>query len=117
MMDATAQTSGVVVLTEAAAAKARVMALADPAQEGKPLRIYVEGGGCAGMQYGLVFDEERPDDAVSQQYGVTVVVDAFSAAYLRGAVVDFKDGLDESGFKISNPNARESCGCGKSFGA
>jgi iron-sulfur cluster assembly accessory protein len=69
------------------------------------------------MQYGLVFDEPRPDDRVSESHGVTVLVDAVSAGYLQGAVVDFKDELNESGFKISNPNARQSCGCGKSFEA
>ena len=83
---------------------------------GKALRVYVENGGCSGMQYRLVFDERREKDWVSAAGGVAVVVDEFSANYLRGAVVDFSDSLNDSGFKISNPNAKQNCGCGKSFG-
>ena len=74
-------------------------------------------GGCSGMQYGMVFDEKRDDDCSAQFYGVAVLVDPFSANYLRGAVVDFKDELNGGGFKITNPKARQSCGCGKSFEA
>ena len=79
--------------------------------------MYVEGGGCSGLQYGLVFDEKRPDDFSHGSHGVTVLVDPFSADYLRGTVVDFVDELNGGGFKIRNPNARQSCGCGKSFEA
>jgi iron-sulfur cluster assembly protein/iron-sulfur cluster insertion protein len=77
----------------------------------------VEQGGCSGMQYGMVFDESRDGDFASEQEGVTVLVDAISAQYLRGTVVDFSDALTAGGFKITNPNAKESCGCGKSFNA
>jgi iron-sulfur cluster assembly protein/iron-sulfur cluster insertion protein len=84
---------------------------------GKALRVYIEAGGCSGMQYGMVFDEKRPDDLVNEFYGVSVLVDPLSANYLRGSVVDFADSLNGGGFKISNPNARQSCGCGKSFEA
>ncbi len=111
------QDGPLVVLTEAAARQVRALVSGDPAQAGKTLRVFVEGGGCSGMQYGMVFDERRPDDALAEHFGVTVLVDPFSANYLRGAVVDFRDELEESGFKISNPNARQSCGCGKSFEA
>jgi iron-sulfur cluster assembly accessory protein len=69
------------------------------------------------MQYGMVFDEPRDGDAISEQAGVTVLVDAFSAKYLRGTQVDFSDALTGGGFKVVNPNARQSCGCGKSFQA
>ena len=89
-------------------------------KEGNPqlaLRIFVSGGGCSGMQYGMVFDEKRDDDFSAQFYGVSVLVDPFSANYLRGTVVDFKDELNGGGFKITNPRARQSCGCGKSFEA
>lgn len=82
---------------------------------GKFLRLYVEQGGCSGMQYGMVFDERRDGDLTSEQDGVIALLDAFSAQYLRGTVVDFSDALSGGGFKISNPNARQSCGCGKSF--
>jgi len=88
-----------------------------PDNRGKFLRVYVEQGGCSGMQYGLVFDEKRDGDVVGEQDGVTLLVDAFSAKYLRGTQVDFSDALTGGGFKISNPNAKQSCGCGKSFQA
>ncbi len=84
---------------------------------GKALRVYVEGGGCSGMQYGMVFDEKRADDTVTELHGVSVLVDPFSANYLRGSVVDFSDALSGGGFKITNPQAKQSCGCGKSFEA
>ena len=84
---------------------------------GKTLRLFVEQGGCSGMQYSMIFDEPRPDDLPGQSQGVSVLVDPFSAKYLRGTVVDFSDSLTAGGFKISNPNARETCGCGKSFAA
>jgi iron-sulfur cluster assembly accessory protein len=89
--------------------------LAQPDNGGKSFRVFVEQGGCSGMQYGMVFDEQRDGDFVSQQEGVTTVVDGISAQYLRGTVVDFSDELSGGGFKIINPNAKESCGCGKSF--
>ena len=84
---------------------------------GKGFRVYVEGGGCSGMQYGMVFDEKRPDDIATELHGVSVLVDPFSANYLRGSVVDFSDALTGGGFKITNPQAKQSCGCGKSFEA
>ena len=89
--------------------------LSQPENAGKFLRLYVEQGGCSGMQYGMVFDERRDGDLTSEQDGVIALLDAFSAQYLRGTVVDFSDALSGGGFKISNPNARQSCGCGKSF--
>ena len=82
---------------------------------GKVLRIYVEDGGCSGMQYGMVFDETRENDVASDFFGVRVLVDSVSADYLRGAVIDYSDALTGGGFKISNPQAKTSCGCGKSF--
>lgn len=84
---------------------------------GKHLRLYIEEGGCSGMQYGMVFDEKRDGDLVSEENGVNVLVDPISAQYLQGCSVDFSDSLTAGGFKISNPNAKQSCGCGKSFEA
>ncbi len=84
---------------------------------GKNLRLYIEEGGCSGMQYGMVFDEKRDGDLVSERGGVSVLIDPISANYLRGAVVDFSDSMTAGGFKITNPNAKQSCGCGKSFQA
>ncbi len=115
-MEAATITESILRLTESALAEVGSL-LQKPEHIGKVLRVYVEKGGCSGMQYSLVFDERRPGDAASETQGVPVVVDAFSAQYLRGAVVDFSDSLTAGGFKISNPNARESCGCGKSFTA
>jgi iron-sulfur cluster assembly accessory protein len=86
-------------------------------QVGRPENLgkFVEQGGCSGMQYGMTFDEKRDGDHVSTQDGMTVLVDDFSAQYLRGTVVDYSDALTGGGFKISNPNAKQNCGCGKSF--
>ena len=106
----------VVSLTHSAAEEARTM-LAKPENAGKVLRLFVEQGGCSGMQYNMVFDEKRDGDWTAEQDGVTVLVDPFSATYLRGTVVDFSAALTGGGFKISNPNAKQSCGCGKSFEA
>lgn len=83
---------------------------------GRHLRLYVEKGGCSGLQYGLVFDERREGDWAAELHGVPVVVDAFSAQFLRGTVVDYEDRLTGGGFKMRNPNARQACGCGQSFG-
>ena len=107
---------GIITLTESAAGQIKNM-LSSAENAGKNLRVYVEGGGCSGLQYGMVFDEKRADDLGAEFFGVGVVVDPFSANYLRGSVVDFSDELTGGGFKISNPNARQSCGCGKSFEA
>lgn len=110
-------TAGPVVSLTLGAAEETKTLLAKLENAGKVLRIFVEQGGCSGMQYGMVFDEKRDGDVVAEEQGVTVLVDAFSAQYLRGTVVDFSDALAGGGFKISNPNAKQSCGCGKSFQA
>jgi len=116
IMTESTSTGTVVGLTARAAAECKSL-LALPENAGKHFRVYVEQGGCSGMQYGMVFDEKRDDDFASEQHGVAVLVDAISAQYLRGTVVDFSDALTGGGFKITNPNAKESCGCGKSFNA
>jgi len=116
-MDTATENEVVVSLTESAAQQVRVLLADEKENAGKTLRVFVEGGGCSGMQYGMVFDEKRDDDFSTRFYGVSVLVDPFSANYLRGSVVDFKDELNGGGFKIANPKARQSCGCGKSFEA
>src|SRR5687768_14338875 len=108
------QVEPIISLSESAARQVKSL-LEQPENAAKFLRIYVESGGCSGMQYGMVFDERRSDDAAGEAHGVTVLVDPFSADYLRGTVVDYVDALTGGGFKISNPKARHSCGCGKSF--
>jgi iron-sulfur cluster assembly protein len=103
-------------LTEGAAVKVRELMAEEPAGEAEVLRVAIQGGGCSGFQYQLGFDRGSLEgDLKFEQHGVTVVVDPFSAPYLRGANIDFLDGIQESGFKIDNPNAASSCGCGHSF--
>ena len=109
-------TENVVTLTANAVNEVKSL-LTLPANTGKHMRFYVEQGGCSGMQYGMIFDEKRDGDIVADHDGVTVLVDVISSQYLRGTVVDFSDALTGGGFKISNPNAKQSCGCGKSFEA
>lgn len=104
----------VVTLTSRAAEEIKAMQQ-KPDNAGKTLRVFVEQGGCSGMQYSLTFDEHRDGDLTAQADGATVLIDSFSAQYLSGSVVDFSDDLTSGGFKITNPNAQESCGCGKSF--
>ena len=113
-MRETPTSENLVNLTAPAAAEVKHL-LAQPENGGKHVRVYVEQGGCSGMQYGMVFDEKRDADLIAEHEGVRVLVDPFSAKYLAGAVVDFSDSLAGGGFKITNPNARQSCGCGKSF--
>ncbi|HET9507152.1 MAG TPA: iron-sulfur cluster insertion protein ErpA [Gaiellaceae bacterium] len=109
------ETTTLVSLTPVAAEKVKEL-MAEDAEESLVLRVAIQGGGCSGFQYGLGFDAGAvDDDIVTEQHGVTVVVDPHSAPYLKGAVVDFLSGLQESGFKIDNPNAAASCGCGHSF--
>ena len=81
----------------------------------KCLRVLVESGGCSGFQYGMSFDEAKPDDALLESEGVAMVLDPASLAYLDGSQIDFDDGLHGKGFEIKNPNAQSTCGCGKSF--
>ena len=104
-------------LTESAANEIKSMLAKHGENAGKALRVYIEAGGCSGMQYGMVFDEKRDEDVLSEFFGVTVLVDAVSADHLQGAVVDYVDALTGGGFKITNPIAKSNCGCGKSFEA
>jgi iron-sulfur cluster assembly accessory protein len=105
-----------VVLTERAAVKVRDLMAQEPAGEAEVLRVAIQGGGCGGFEYQLGFDRgSTAEDAEDEFYGVRVVVDPASAQYLKGATIDFVDTLTESGFKVDNPNASGSCGCGHSF--
>jgi iron-sulfur cluster insertion protein len=104
-----------VVFTEAASKK--VAELIE--NEGNPdlkLRVFVQGGGCSGFQYGFTFDElTNEDDFQMQKNGVTLLIDAMSLQYLMGAEIDYKDDLEGAQFVIRNPNATTTCGCGSSF--
>jgi len=79
------------------------------------LRVFVKGGGCGGMQYGMTFDEAREGDEVYEQHGLRVIVDSTSLFYIDGANIDYVDNLMGGGFHIDNPQAVSSCGCGSSF--
>jgi iron-sulfur cluster insertion protein len=82
------------------------------------LRVYVQGGGCSGFQYGFTFDEiVNEDDTSMEKNGVTLLIDAMSLQYLAGAEIDYKDDLQGAQFVIKNPNATTTCGCGSSFSA
>ena len=109
------QTEPFLTVTKGAAKQVGIVRSKEPKNSEKTLRLFVEEGGCSGLQYGMVFDEKRDDDHALEFFGETVLVDDFSVNYLRGAVVDYNDGLNDAGFKIKNPNAKQSCGCGNSF--
>ena len=104
-----------VLMTPGAAEKALQLLAKSPGPE-NALRVRVVDGGCSGMRYELLFDGEvRDDDEVSEQHGLRVLVDAESAGYLEGTSVDYSDALNDAGFKIENPHAETTCGCGESF--
>jgi iron-sulfur cluster assembly protein len=110
------RTDSLIVLTESAAAKIKGLMAEEPEGEAGVLRIAVQGGGCSGFEYALGFDSGAQDgDHEIESQGVTVVVDPFSAPYLRGAEIDFLETIQEAGFKINNPNVTAACGCGHSF--
>ena len=102
-------------LTETASTKVKQLIDA----EGNPelvLRVAVRPGGCSGLSYEMFFDTDvSPDDVASEHGDVRVVVDPASSQYLAGASLDYKDGLQEAGFTINNPNTTRTCGCGQSF--
>jgi iron-sulfur cluster assembly accessory protein len=113
-MESTQQSQAVTITNKAAEKVAEFMK-----QEGNTglyLRVYVSGGGCSGLSYGMGF-EEKPDedDSVIEQNGVKVLVDTYSQRHLNGANIDYVESLMGSGFKINNPNVTKSCSCGHSF--
>jgi iron-sulfur cluster assembly accessory protein len=104
-----------ITVTDSAFRRLHDLITENPEYRHKGLRISVETGGCAGMQYGMQFDEAKQGDQRFEQDGVEVLVDAYSANFLTDATVDYLDGLTGTGFKITNPNVARSCGCGSSF--
>ena len=102
-----------ITLTERAARRIKEIMTSEP--EGSMLRISVNGGGCSGFQYALAFDNQRPEDEVFEDHGLRILVDRPSLPYVRGAVVDYVEGLQGAGFKVDNPNVIAACGCGSSF--
>ena len=106
-----------IIIDESAADKLKELI----AEENNPelkLRIFVQGGGCSGFQYGFTFEEtQNEDDFVIQQHGVTMLVDGMSMQYLQGSNIGYKKSLMGEQFEIKNPNATSKCGCGSSFAA
>ena len=106
--------TSIINMTPAAADKVRELL----AQENDPslgLRIFVAGGGCSGLQYGMTLDEQQEGDTIIAQEGFNVLVDEMSVGYINGSEVDYVDSLMGAGFTVNNPNAVSSCGCGHSF--
>jgi iron-sulfur cluster assembly accessory protein len=106
-----------ITLTDAAVSRIKGLIQEMPDAQGKVLRLYVEGGGCAGFQYGFAFDDKKDSDSLMAQDGIEVAIDPMSANYLQGTRIDYVESLEGAGFKIENPNATGGCGCGKSFTA
>lgn len=106
--------TSILSITPTAAEKVRELLV----QENDPslaLRIFVAGGGCSGLQYGMTLDEEQDGDTVVEQSGIKVLVDEMSLGYINNSQVDYVDSLMGAGFTVNNPNAVSSCGCGHSF--
>jgi iron-sulfur cluster assembly protein len=104
-----------VTLTETAASKVQGFLADQEDVDGIALRVAVQAGGCAGFRYALFFDDrDLEGDVIDQQHGVTLRIDRMSSAYLSGAVIDWKESLEASGFSIENPNSSGSCACGES---
>ena len=103
-------------VTDRAVAKVKEFAAKMPEAASKPLRVFIQGGGCSGFQYGFTFDDKRPTDHVLAVKDIEVIVDPASALKLHGATVDFVEDMRGAGFAVENPNATGgSCGCVKSF--
>jgi iron-sulfur cluster assembly accessory protein len=105
-----------ITVTETAATKISEL-LTEENKSGSGLRVFVQGGGCSGFQYGLMIEEngQGSADQVYESHGVKLYVDPISVRYLKGAEVDFVDTITGGGFTIKNPNATSTCGCGSSF--
>ena len=105
-------------ITEKAAAQIQKLHAELPAEsapENKQFRVFISAGGCSGFEYGMAFDEAGKDDETSEYNGVKYIIDKVSLEYMRGSIIDFDDSLTGKGFEIQNPNAKSSCGCGRSF--
>jgi len=109
------QSAGPIIVTDAAARRAKFL-IDDEENPNLKLRVFVTGGGCSGFQYGFSFDEKVNDgDTEIEHEGVSIVIDPMSFQYLMGSEVDYLEGLQGARFVINNPNAKTTCGCGASF--
>ena len=104
-----------ITVTQNAARQLRNLLDAQKQSAGKGLRVQITKGGCSGLHYEMTLDEKKTGDAVVERDGVEFFIDNESADYLRGATLDFREGLTGTGFQIVNPNASRTCGCGTSF--
>ena len=104
-----------ITVTENAVKQLQVLIQEQADRAEKGLRIFVEAGGCAGMQYGMALDHRKEGDEVVEREGVRFLWTSTAQKYLRGSTIDFSDDLAGAGFRIKNPNATRSCGCGSSF--
>ena len=105
-----------ITLTASAAAKLKDVLTQKGLDDSYALRVFVQGGGCGGMQYGMTFDNNpRADDEVYEQHGLKVIIDPISLFYINGSRIDYVESLMGGGFNIENPNAVSTCGCGSSF--
>src|SRR5437773_11518062 len=106
-----------ITVTQNAAQQLRHLLDAQKQTAGKGLRVQISKGGCSGLHYEMTLDEKKSGDAVVERDGVEFFIDHDSAPFLKGATLDFRDGLTAAGFQIVNPNAARTCGCGTSFEA
>ncbi len=112
---ATEQAQKTITVTPKAAEKIKEF-MAEEAEKPEFLRVYVQGGGCSGLSYGMGFEKSpEEDDLVIEESGIKLLVDSYSVDHLKGANVDYIESLMGSGFKINNPNVTKSCSCGHSF--
>ncbi len=116
-MNAVTEMPAPIIFTDSAAMKVAQL-IEEEGNLDLKLRVFVQGGGCSGFQYGFTFDEvANEDDTAMQKNGVTLLIDPMSYQYLVGAEIDYSEGLEGSQFVIKNPNASSTCGCGSSFSA
>ncbi len=116
-MNAAVEMPTPIIFTDSAAAKVKQL-IDEEGNADLKLRVFVQGGGCSGFQYGFTFDEVvNDDDATMERNGVTLLIDSMSYQYLVGAEIDYKEDLEGAQFVIKNPNATTTCGCGSSFSA
>lgn len=114
VLETTTQTQAITLTAPAAQAVKDLLAKRN--LTGYDLRVFIQGGGCSGFQYGMALDNRVLDnDTIVEAHGIRVLVDEMSLTYLKGATVDYVDEIMGSGFKITNPNAVSTCGCGQSF--
>ncbi len=113
--DTTQHTEPAFTVTDDALDHLRALIAEYPEEKVDGLRIFIQKGGCAGLQYGMKLDNRQPGDSVVERAGIAVMVDPESLSSVKGCQIDYVDNLNDAGFKITNPNATRSCGCGTSF--